>query len=75
MPVRKRDKNAEGFQISHFYGSFSSDIKAVKALNSDIQKRKTGKKEEKKDRKKKRQQNRKNLNLFTAMMSLQNDQV
>ena len=53
MPVRKRDKNAEGFQISHFYWLFSSDIKAVKALNSDIKKRKTRK------RKRKRQQQQK----------------
>ena len=28
----KEDKKTEGFQISHFYGSFSSDIMAVKGL-------------------------------------------
>ena len=30
---KKEDKKAEGFQISHFYWSFSSDIMAVKGLN------------------------------------------
>ena len=30
----KEDKKTEGFQISHFYGSFSSDIMAVKGLTS-----------------------------------------
>jgi len=28
----KEDKKALGFQISHFYGSFSNDIMAVKGL-------------------------------------------
>ena len=28
----KEDKKAEGFKISHFYGSFSNDIMAVKGL-------------------------------------------
>jgi len=31
----KEDKQAEGFQISHFYGSFSNDIMAVKWLNCE----------------------------------------
>ena len=29
----KEDKKAYGFQISHFYGSLSKDIMAVKGLN------------------------------------------
>ena len=29
----KEDKKAYGSQISHFYGSFSNDIMAVKGLN------------------------------------------
>ena len=69
--AEKKYKNAEGFQISHFYWLFSSDTMAVKGVNSDIQKRETRRKK----KRKKRQQNRKNLNPFTAMMSLQNDQV
>ena len=28
----KADKKAQGFQISHFYGSFSSDFMAAKGL-------------------------------------------
>ena len=32
----KEDKKTEGFQISHFYGSFSSDVMAVKGLNRVI---------------------------------------
>ena len=28
----KEDKKADEFQISHFYGSFSNDIMAVKGL-------------------------------------------
>ena len=31
---KKEDKNADGFQISHFYGSFSNDIMAVKGLDT-----------------------------------------
>ena len=34
-PVRKKEnKNALGFETSHFYWSFSSDIMAVKGLNT-----------------------------------------
>ena len=33
-PVRKKDKNAKGFQISQFYWLFSSDIKAVRGLST-----------------------------------------
>ena len=51
MTVRKKDKNAEGFQISHFYWLFSSDTMAVKGVNSDIQKRETRRKKRKKDNK------------------------
>ena len=29
----KEDKKGSGFQISHFYGSFSNDIMAVKGLS------------------------------------------
>ena len=32
----KGGKNAEGFQTSHFYWSFSSDIMAVKGLNQSF---------------------------------------
>ena len=31
---KKENKKAEGFQISHFYWSFSSDIMAVKGLTN-----------------------------------------
>ena len=34
MLVRKRRQKAQGFQISHFYGSFSNDKMAVKGLNN-----------------------------------------
>ena len=33
MPERKRKRKTWGFQISHFYWSFSSDTRAVKGLN------------------------------------------
>ena len=32
MPVRKRRKKTQGFQISHLYWWFSNDIVAVKGL-------------------------------------------
>ena len=32
----KEDRKAEGFQISHFYGSFSNDIMAVKGLTGQL---------------------------------------
>ena len=32
MPVRKTRQKGLRFQISHFYGSFSNDIMAVKGL-------------------------------------------
>ena len=36
MPVPKRRQKALGFQISHFYGSFSNNIMAVKGLISRL---------------------------------------
>ena len=32
----KEDRKAEGFQISHLYGSFSSDVMAVKGLSDKL---------------------------------------
>ena len=32
-PHEKEDKKTYGFQISHFYGSFSNNLMAVKGLN------------------------------------------
>ena len=32
--AKKEDKKASGFQIPHFYGSFSNDIMAMKGLTS-----------------------------------------
>ena len=35
--AKKKTKKAEGFQISHFYWSFSSDIMAAKELTSRLE--------------------------------------
>ena len=32
--VKNKDRNSDGFQILHFYWSFSSDIMAVKGLSA-----------------------------------------